>query len=76
MSFKNKFLIFFILFITLFFAFYEIYHYYLEINETKQESYSKNQTVFNNIMKMQTDSIKTLALALSNDTLVKKSDSI
>ncbi len=72
MSFKNKFLIFFILLITLFFTFYEIYHYYLEVNETKHESYSKNQTVFNNIMKMQSDTIKTLALALSNDTLIKK----
>ena len=68
----NKILLFIITAILLFFVINETSNYFKNLENKKQELYNKNQTIYKTIKNLQNENIKSLAIILSNDQVIKK----
>jgi signal transduction histidine kinase len=58
--------------VLIFFFINEISYYYTDLKNVKKEFYSKNKTIYNTIIDMEKNNIKSLALMLANNNDVKK----
>ena len=72
MSINKKLLFSILIALTIFIFITEIFSYTSSLNKTKKELYTNNKAIYTNIIQMQSQSIKTLSLVLSNDNVIKE----